>query len=208
MPTRPSPPFRTSVPSVPAAVLRSSPNPPTAFSFPNLRALCVSVTKSFFFRLPTTDYQLPLSPFFPLHSVHSLATPLFPLDTKNLGGYAHPRREGIRPYLITIKIDTQTVSKLRRQLKYYFNCRHADILQWHSHSWLCPSQMPSTGKSACATTLPATRRSPLPSKLSARPCDTRPPQSPISCGILMASSPVAPSRPMAGLHIFPGKALL
>jgi len=94
----------------------------------------------------------PLSPLLPLDSVHSPISPLFPLHTRNLGGGASCELRRIRSEPVTNTVVTQQVSTVRRQLKYYLNCRHADILQWHSHSWLCSSQKPSTGTSACATT--------------------------------------------------------
>ena len=101
---------------------------------------------------PPSHRKNPLSPLLPLDSVHSPVSPLFPLHTRNPGGGASPDKRRACPEPITNTIVTQQVSKVRRQLKYYLNCRHADILRWHSHSWLCSSQKPSTGAAACATT--------------------------------------------------------
>jgi len=68
----------------------------------------------------------PLSRLFPLDSVHSPVSPLFPLHTRNIGGGASPEIRGTRPQPITNTIVTQQVSNVRRQFKYYLNCRHAD----------------------------------------------------------------------------------
>ena len=99
----------------------------------------------------------PLTLLFPLDSIHSPPTPLFPLDTRNIGGTPSPELRGTCPEPITNTVVTQQVSKVRRQLKYYLNCRHADILQWHSHSWLCPSQKPSLLPDRCSPTCPEPR---------------------------------------------------
>jgi len=99
----------------------------------------------------------PLSLLFPLDSVHSPVSPLFPLDTRNIGGGSFPELRGVCPEPITSTIVTQQASKVRRQLKCYLNCRHADILQWHSHSWLCHSQKPSLLPDRCSPTCPEPR---------------------------------------------------
>ena len=80
----------------------------------------------------------PLSRLFPLDSVHSPVSPLFPLHTRNIGGGASPEIRGTRPQPITNTIVTQQVSNVRRQFKYYLNCRHADNLECGAWAPLLP----------------------------------------------------------------------
>ena len=106
----------------------------------------------------------PLSRLLPLDSVHSPISPLFPLDTRNLGGGSSPELRGTRPESITNTIVAHTVSKIRRHLKYFLNCRHADILECGALAPLLPPNRhrpnASSGASASIRKAGASPRTP------------------------------------------------